>query len=121
MMYYTHCQNCGRKLTSTASQIRGYGWQCWKKLQDEAPGLFDDDTENEADTVKGQSISRPCKRSVRARQALLCSLPQVGRRWRKAPSCLLQKPRRQRYFRQHGAAMPILSLRRAPRKEQRGS
>lgn len=121
MMYYTHCQNCGRKLTSTASQIRGYGWECWRKIQDEAPGLFDDDTENEADTVKGQSISRPCKRSVRARQALLCSLPQVGRRWRKAPSCLLQKPWRQRYFRQYGSAMQRLSLCRTPRKEQRGS
>lgn len=106
MMYYTYCQNCGRKLTSTASQIRGYGWECWKKIQDEAPGLFDDDTENEADTVKGQSISRPCKRSVRARQALLCSLPQVGRRWRKAPSC----PRRSQNSReQNAAAFAVLS------------
>lgn len=120
-MYYTHCQNCGRKLTSTANHNHVFDWQCWKKIIDNTPGLFDDDTENEADTVKGQSISRPCKRSVRARQALLCSLPQVGRRWRKATSCLLSQPRRQRYFRQHGAAMPILSLRRAPRKEQRGS
>ena len=51
-MMYTHCLNCGRKLTSTASQQRGYGWECWKKLQDEAPGLFDDVSEAEANQMQ---------------------------------------------------------------------
>ena len=88
MTLHTHCLRCGKKLTSTTSQRRGYGWECWKKLQDDVPGLFDDVSENEADKIKGQSISRPCKTGIRARQPLLCGMPQVGRRWRKASSRL---------------------------------
>lgn len=80
MMYYTHCQNCGRKLTSTASQIRGYGWQCWKKLQDEAPGLFDDDV-SETEEVKTEKQGRTRKagpRRIRTRPAQVCKLWALG-------------------------------------------
>ena len=110
MTLHTHCLRCGKKLTSTTSQRRGYGWECWKKLQDDVPGLFDDVSENETDKIKRQGVGRPCKTGIRARQPLLCGMPQVGRRWRKASSRLLQKPRRQRYFRQHGIALQRASL-----------
>jgi hypothetical protein len=52
MTLYTHCQKCGRQLTSLSSKMRGYGWECWRKIQDEAPGLFDDDNVSEAEEVK---------------------------------------------------------------------
>lgn len=83
MMYYTHGQNCGRKLTSTASQIRGYGWECWRKIQDEAPGLFDDDvSETEENQIKKQSGTRktcPCR--VRTRPTQMRKLWALGAGW----------------------------------------
>lgn len=79
-MIYTHCQNCGRKLTSTASQIRGYGWECWKKIIDNTPGLFDDDvSEAEENQIKKQSRPRktcPCR--VRTRPAQMRKLWALG-------------------------------------------
>ena len=81
MMYYTHCQNCGRKLTSTASQIRGYGWECWRKIQDEAPGLFDDDNVSEAEEVKTEKQGRTrkaCSCRIRTRPAQMRKLWTLG-------------------------------------------
>ena len=65
MTLYTHCQKCGRQLTSLSSKMRGYGWECWRKIQDEAPGLFDDDNVSEAEEVKTEKQGRTRKAGPR--------------------------------------------------------
>lgn len=111
MMYYTHCQNCGRKLTSTASQIRGYGWECWKKLQDEAPGLFDDDVSKaQENQIKKQSGTRktcPCR--VRTRPTQMRKLWALGAGWSNVPSRAASFAGRAGYFRKRRFALRRLS------------
>lgn len=107
MMYYTHCQNCGRKLTSTASQIRGYGWQCWKKLQDEAPGLFDDDV-SETEEVKIEKQGRTRKagpRRIRTRPAQVRKLWALGAGWSDVAPRAASFAGRAGYFRKRRFAM----------------
>lgn len=108
MMYYTHCQNCGRKLTSTASQIRGYGWECWRKIHDEAPGLFDDDNVSEAEEVKTEKQGGTRKagpRRVRTRPTQMRKLWALGAGWSDVAPRAASFAGRAGYFRKRRFAM----------------
>ena len=100
MKHYTNCLNCGRKLTSTASQIRGYGWECWKKMQDDAPGLFDDDVSEEKENqINRQGTAETCRRRLQKGRSLLCGMRPVGRRRAQIPSRTTKVARRAGYYR----------------------
>lgn len=111
-MMYTHCLNCGRKLTSTVSQQRGYGWECWKKLQDEAPGLFDDEnfSETQKNKADGQSAAHTKRGRVRTRPAQMRKLWALGTRRTEVSPRTTKIARRAGYYRERRFAMRRLPL-----------
>ena len=119
MMYYTHCQNCGRKLTSTASQIRGYGWECWRKIIDNTPGLFDDDvSKTQENQIKRQGPAGTCRSRLQTRRSLLCSMWQVGRRRAQISPRTTEVTRRAGYYRTRRATVRIVPFFTSQRTEQ---
>lgn len=116
MTLYTHCQKCGRQLTSLSSKMRGYGWECWRKIQDEAPGLFDDDNVSEAEEVKTEKQGRTRKagpRRIRTRPAQVRKLWALGSGWPYVAPRAATVAGRAGYYRKRRVAMRRLPLQKA--------